>query len=144
MLALTAAACTAASEPADAGPTSWGITEIYWSDADSGRINGERFRLYNIDAPETGGVGAAIGPAQCEKERERGFAAKEFMVELTRNAELKISATHGFDKMKEPRLLIELVADGKDVAAAGIEAGHLKPWPHDGTKALAPKPDWCK
>jgi endonuclease YncB( thermonuclease family) len=129
-------------EPVD--PTSWVITEIYWSDADSGRINGERFRLYNIDAPETGGVGAAIGPAQCELERERGFAAKEFMVELTRDADLKISATHGYDKMPEPRLLIELTANGEDVAAKGIKAGFLKPWPHDGTKALAPKPDWCQ
>lgn len=86
-----------------ADPSSWGITEIYWSDADSGRINGARFRLSDIDAPETGGVGAAIGGAKCEKERERGFAAKEFIVELTRSADLKISATYGYDKMKEPR-----------------------------------------
>lgn len=139
---------SACAEPkaalADVEPTSWTITEIYWSDADSGRINGERFRLYNIDAPETGGVGAAIGPAQCELERERGFAAKAFMVEQTRDAELKISATNGYDKMPEPRLLIELTVNGEDVAARGIEAGFLKPWPHDGTKALTPKPDWCQ
>lgn len=40
------------------------IRSIYWSDGDSGRItleNGEvlKFRLNDIDAPETGGVGAA-------------------------------------------------------------------------------------
>ena len=45
------------------------ITSIYWSDADSGRINGSlKFRLNSIDAPETGGVGAAIGGAECELE----------------------------------------------------------------------------
>ena len=32
-----------------------------------------KFRLNDIDAPETGGVGAAIGGAKCEKERELGF-----------------------------------------------------------------------
>ena len=151
---LAVAACADPSLPGDAlknggvietaDPTSWEITEIYWSDADSGRINGERFRLSDIDAPETGGVGAAIGGAKCEKERERGFAAKEFMVELTRDADLKISATYGYDKMKEPRLLIDLLANGENVADMGIEAGFLRPWPHDGTKALAPKPDWCR
>jgi endonuclease YncB( thermonuclease family) len=126
------------------GPTARKITEIYWSDADSGRINGERFRLSGIDAPETGGVGAAVGGAKCEKERERGFDAKEFVVEFTRNKELKITKTYGFDKMKEPRLLIDLSADGEDVAQRGIDAGFLRPWPHDGTKALARKPDWCE
>ena len=40
------------------------ITSIYWSDADSGRLNGSiKFRLNSVDAPETGGVGAAIGGA---------------------------------------------------------------------------------
>lgn len=131
-----------ATEPMD--PTSWVVTQIYWSDADSGMINGERFRLSNIDAPETGGVGAAIGAAKCEKERERGFAAKEFMVEFTRDKELKISASYGDDNMPEPRLLIDLLANGESVAEKGIEAGFLKAWPHDGTKALAPKPDWCE
>jgi|AntAceMinimDraft_5_1070358.scaffolds.fasta_scaffold01221_8 endonuclease YncB( thermonuclease family) len=130
------------ADPSD--PTSWQITAIYWSDADSGRINGERFRLSDIDAPETGGVGAAIGGAKCEKERERGFDAKEFVVEFTRIKELRITHTYGYDKMPEPRLLIDLSADGEDVAQSGIEAGFLRPWPHDGTKALAPKPDWCE
>tara|TARA_R110000787_G_scaffold271400_1_gene378593 strand:- start:2014 stop:2514 length:501 start_codon:yes stop_codon:yes gene_type:complete len=129
---------------ATSDPTSWEITEIYWSDADSGRINGERFRLSDIDAPETGGVGAAVGGAKCEKERELGFDAKEFVVEFTRNKELRITHTYGFDTMPEPRLLIDLSADGEDVAQSGIEAGFLRPWPHDGTKALAPKPDWCE
>lgn len=124
-------------------PTEWQITSIDWDDADSGDINGVRFRLSDIDAPETGGVGAAVGAAQCEAERTRGAMARDFMVELTRNAELRITNTYGYDRMREPRLLIDLSANGMDVGRAGIEAGHLAPWPHDGNRAQAPKPDWC-
>ena len=58
---------------------------IYWSDGDSGRIDGMPFRLADIDAPETGGVGAR-GGAKCESERELGFAAKAWVVELTRTS----------------------------------------------------------
>ena len=69
------------------------IKSIYWSDGDSGRItfaSGETisFRINDRDAPETGGVGAAIGGAKCEKERELGFASKGWVVEYTRGAEL--------------------------------------------------------
>ena len=119
------------------------ITSIYWSDADSGRINGSlKFRLNGIDAPETGGVGAAIGGAKCELERKRGFAAKEWMVALTRDVKLTIAADYGPDKYD--RLVIDLGAAGVDVAVIGVEAGYLKPWPHKGRRALVKKPDWCK
>jgi len=118
------------------------ITSIYFSDADSGRINGNiKFRLNNVDAPETGGVGAAIGGATCELERERGFASKEWIVAYTRDAELEITGQHGQDKYE--RRVIDLSVNGVDVGQAGIEAGYLKPWPHKGRRALVKKPDWC-
>lgn len=139
-LSFTAVVNGAASEKTQPG---YKASSIYWSDADSGRIDGERFRLYGVDAPETGGVGA-WGGAKCELERERGYDAKAYIVELTRDADLVVTATYGFDDMPEPRLLIELSADGKDLSEKGIAEGHLAPWPHDGTKALAPKPDWCQ
>ena len=53
-----------------------------------------KFRLANVDAPETGGVGAR-GGAKCEFERELGYDAKEFMVELTRSADLVITSSSG-------------------------------------------------
>jgi len=128
----------------DVSPLELQITSIYWNDGDSGVINGDlRFRLNDIDAPETGGVGAAVGPAQCELERDRGYDAKEFVVEFTRSTELKITATEGYDRMPNPRLIINLSANGFDVAQAGVDAGFLEPWPHEGSKKLAPKPDWC-
>lgn len=113
---------------------------IYWSDGDSGRLDGVKFRLANVDAPETGGVGAR-GGAKCEFERELGYEAKEFMVELTRNADLVITSNSGPDRYQ--REVITLSANGQDVGEAGIAAGHLGDWPHKGRKALSKKPDWC-
>ncbi len=99
-----------------------------------------KFRLANVDAPETGGVGAR-GGAKCEAERELGFDAKAFMVELTRDAELIITGNSGPDRYD--RDVITLSANGTDVARAGVEAGHLGEWPHKGRRALTKKPDWC-
>ncbi|WP_300381114.1 thermonuclease family protein [Henriciella sp.] len=114
---------------------------IYWSDGDSGRVHGMDFRLGDVDAPETGGVGAAIGGAHCEGERELGFEAKAFMTELTRNAGLEI--THQEPPDLYGRVVIRLSADGQDIARAGLREGVLKPWPHEGGRALSSKPDWC-
>ena len=126
-------------------PTKWRITSIDWDDADSGDINGVRFRLSDIDAPETGNVDAAVGAARCEAEQTRGEAALGWIQELTRDpGTLRITNTYGYDRMRRPRLLIDLSANGVDVGRSGIEAGHLAPWPHEGARAQAPKPDWCR
>lgn len=136
ILAFSVSTCGAASS-GGAEP----VTSIYWSDGDSGRIDGTDFRLADVDAPETGGVGAAIGGAGCERERERGFETKAFMVELTRDAELEVTNREPPDRYG--RIVISLAANGRDVARAGLENGGLKPWPHDGSQSLSPKPDWC-
>ena len=131
---LVLAACAApeaVTEPA---------SSVYWSDGDSGRIDGVDFRLANVDAPETGGVGAR-GGADCEAERALGYEAKALMGELTRNGELEITARYGTDRYD--REVIDLSADGIDVAEAGLAAGQLRPWPHRGRTALTAKPDWC-
>ena len=116
------------------------ISSIYWSDGDSGRItlqSGEvlKFRLNDIDAPETGGVGAAIGGAKCEKERELGYEAKEWAVTFTRGANLDITASYGQDRYK--RHVIDLMANNNDVRQAGIQAGFYRSWKHDGKRALS-------
>ena len=134
---LLAAACT---PPSAETVSSSSASSIYWSDGDSGRLDGMKFRLANVDAPETGGVGA-IGGAKCEYERELGFDAKAFMVELTRDAELVITSSNGPDRYE--REVITLSVDGQDIGEAGIAAGHLGPWPHKGRRALTKKPDWC-
>ena len=125
-----------------AATTPYSVESIYWHDGDSGRIDGRDFRLANVDSPETGGVGAAIGGALCELERERGFDAKEYVVELTRDAELLVTREVGEDR--HGRMVLELSADGEDVGASGVAAGILRPWPHEGSEALSDKPDWCE
>ena len=70
-LLLTLSGCTTSELEATEAPvfvdtTAATIGLIDWSDADSGRLDGVRFRLRDVDAPETGGVGAAIGGAKCE------------------------------------------------------------------------------
>lgn len=119
------------------------IHSIYWSDADSGRINGKiKFRLNSVDAPETGGVGAAIGGAECEAERVQGFESKEWIVVYTKGKELRITNSYGEDRYG--RLIVDLNVNDRDVSAEGVRTGHLKAWPHKGTKSLSPKPDWCR
>ena len=49
-------------------------SSIYWSDGDSGRLGKLKFRLANIDAPETRSM-KQRGGAKCEYERELGFEA---------------------------------------------------------------------
>ena len=118
------------------------IRSIYWSDGDSGRLNGSlKFRLNDIDAPETGGVGAAIGGAKCEAERAKGYESKAWAVNFTKDKPLKITNTHGQDRYE--RLIIDLSSNERDVGQSGIQAGHYQSWPHDGKKSLAPRPIWC-
>jgi len=117
------------------------ITSIYWSDGDSGRINGTlKFRLANIDAPETGSL-KQRGGAKCEAERKLGYAAKAFMVGLTKGAALRIERDQGLDRYG--RLVLDLSANGVSVAQSGISSGNLRPWPHKGRKAVVNKPQWC-
>lgn len=115
-------------------------SKIYWSDGDSGRLDGMKFRLANIDVPETGSM-KQRGGAKCEAEREIGFEAKEFIVEFTRGKQIEITRDYGEDRYD--RLVVDLSADGVDVAQAAVAAGHLRSWPHKKGRAQAPKPDWC-
>ena len=94
-----------------------------------------------MDAPETGGVGAAIGGAKCEKERELGFKAKEWAVEYTRDVPVTITGDYGDDR--HGRNIFDLAANDTDVGQAGIDAGVYGSWRHDGKKSLEPRPEWC-
>jgi len=117
------------------------ITSLYWSDGDSGKANGHPFRLNNGDAPETGGVGAAIGGAKCEAEREWGFRAKEFMVLETKDGEQVITDNYGQDR--HGRWVLDIADDGRDLVELGTKWAVIRSWKHDGKKALEPRPEWC-
>lgn len=113
------------------------VTSIYWSDADSGRINGVPFRLHGVDAPETGGVGSR-GGAKCEPERVLGFEAKEWMVETTKGADMAVTAI--YEKDQYDRWVVDLSIDGEALSSVSVASGHLRTWDYDGGEA---KPKWC-
>jgi endonuclease YncB( thermonuclease family) len=92
------------------------VTSIRWSDGDSGEIDGDRFRLANVDAPE-------IGKPACEAERDLGRQTKRYVRQITENADVKIH--HEFEPDRYDR-------------------GVLKSWPQDRGRALRAKPDWCR
>jgi len=96
-------------------------SSIYWSDADSGRLGKLKFRLANVDAPETGSM-----------KQRAGF---------TKGKAIRIVRDYGEDRYG--RLVVDLEANGSDVAKAGVEAGHLRDWLHIKGRAQSPKPDWC-
>ena len=114
------------------------IKSIYWSDGDSGWINGKKdgygFRLNSIDAP-----GTRAPEAKCEEAKVLGFEAKAFAVGATRDASaLEITGYHGHDRYE--RHIIDLSTFGKDLGQLGVKTGHYGTWPHKGSKALAPRP----
>ena len=115
-------------------------SSIYWSDGDSGRLGKLKFRLANIDAPETGSM-KQRGGAKCEYEREIGYEAKAYIVGFTKDKTIRVIRDYGEDRYG--RLVVDLEADGTNVATAGVEAGHLKDWLHIKGRAQYPKPDWC-
>jgi len=118
-----------------------GASIIYWSDGDSGLIDGVKFRLANVDAPETGSL-KQQGGAKCELEREKGYDAKAFIVALTKSGKVKIVRDYGYDRYQ--RLVVDLSVDGVDVGERAIADGILKAWPHRSGRTLSAKPDWCQ
>jgi len=117
------------------------INKIYWSDADSGRVNGVCFRLANVDAPETGYVGGR-GGAECEHERKIGFVAKSKTISMTKTGDIRVLDTYGFDHYN--RQILSLEVKGQEWAATGLSAGIYKSWEFRNGKALEPKPDFCQ
>lgn len=132
--ALLIAACVSPPTAADS------VKSIYWSDGDSGRADGVAFRLADVDAPETGGVGSR-GGAKCERERELGYEAKAFIVSVTKGKALAINFTGEVDDFG--RRVATITVGGEDVGSLGVAAGHLRPYVFDGKRATMPKPKWC-
>lgn len=117
---------------------------VSWSDGDSGTLESVRlrFRLPDVDAPETGGVGTRNG-ARCEAERAHGLRAKQFMIDATAGADVRLGQSFGADRYG--REVVTLIVDGRDIRELGLEAGMLRAWPFDQAtaRALTDKPNWC-
>jgi endonuclease YncB( thermonuclease family) len=112
----------------------WGDDlKVRWVDGDSGEIDGRRFRLYGVDAPE-----GSVSRAQCTKERSKAKSSANAARNLTSNQRVRVSHSYGQDYYG--RELVSLSAGGIDVAKSLIAGGHLKSWNYD---AGEPKPQWC-
>lgn len=129
-LALLSACCNAAPEPS---------ISVKWTDGDSGtliRSDGwqMKFRLKDIDAPETDGR-----RAKCKAEIRRGEEASAAARTLTEGKTVAITQRFGIDSTGS-RELVTLAVDGQDVREALIATGKALPWDYDGGES---KPDWC-
>lgn len=109
------------------------LVSVNWVDGDSGTLDGRRFRLYGVDAPES-----SAAHAGCASEMRRADAARDAVRALTRGGTVAVSRTHGIDKYD--RELVSLEVGGRDVASTLIASGHLKRWNYERGDR---KPDWC-
>jgi hypothetical protein len=80
-----------------------------------------RYRLANIDAPETG------DSAKCFREQERGEAAKWAAIKLLRDAKLvSVRRTWRWDRYG--RRIVFILADGDDLGDFLVRRGLARPW----------------
>lgn len=121
-------------QAAPSGETVGTRVQVDWVDGDSGRINGQEFRLHGVDAPE-----GSPQRAQCQRERDLAGAASDAARALTQGRQVSVSRRHGADSYG--RQVVDLSVDGRDVASQLVGAGKLKRWNFDSGE---PKPDWCK
>lgn len=115
--------------------------KLHWDDADSGDLGTLKFRLKNVDAPETGGVDSAVGPALCEEERLLGLEAKQWIEKATSGKTVQILRRYNLSR---GRRVVDMTFGGVDITLEGLASGYLMRHPHDDKgNALADKPDWC-
>jgi len=106
--------------------------QIYWSDADSGRLpSGEKFRLHDVDAPET-------WKPKCEAERAAGYDAKAAIISHTRGQTVTVTRDYGLDSYG--RRVVDLSGPDGDIGAWLVANGHAQVWDYDGGQR---KLDWC-
>lgn len=106
---------------------------VTWIDGDSGYIDGREFRLHGVDAPE-----GSPSRARCTKERDLSRSARAGAENATGGRRMTVARSYGADVYG--RDLVDLRADGADVASTLLEAGYVKRWNFERGDS---KPDWC-
>lgn len=102
-------------------------------DGDTLKMDGVRYRIHSIDAPETSSI-----RANCPEEIERGLAASEYARQIVTEGKPRITRIYYQDQYG--RSVADLEIDGADFGRLMIDAGHAQPWDYDGGEK---KPDWC-
>jgi endonuclease YncB( thermonuclease family) len=96
-------------------------------DGDTFRLNGERIRILNIDAPEM------PSGAKCEAEGYLALAARDRLLALLKSGPLAVER-HGKDQYR--RTLAYIRVSGADVGEMLIAGHFAAPW-------QGHKHDWC-
>lgn len=124
-------------EYSDAHDVPFSIETIYWSDGDSGWINGKKngfaFRLANVDAPPLYG---------CEDAVRAGYVAKEYMI-LMSNDVSKLSVSKFYYHGPYGRHIVDVSVSGQDLGKLGITEGVLRRWRFRNKKPIEKRPSWC-
>ena len=110
------------------------VTQPWVIDGDTidDRATGVRYRLANIDAPETG------DNALCFWERKRGDEAKWAAVRLVRGAN-KVSVRRTFRTDPFGRRVAFVLIDGEDLGSLLVAQGLARPWRGVRRKWCGPK-----
>lgn len=85
------------------------------------RASGVRYRLANIDAPETG------DNAKCYNERRRGELARAVAIQLVRDSRL-VSVRRTWRTDRYGRRVAFVMADGADIGETLMARGLARPW----------------
>jgi micrococcal nuclease len=121
-------------------PTSWAIDICSGAnraarlvtclvDGDTGWEKGAKWRLLNIDTPET-------SQAECSRERELGDRATQRLQQLMAEG-YRLDDVGEKDKTAERRNLVRVVLpDGRDAGEVLLREGLAQPWPNEGNR-------WC-
>lgn len=94
-------------------------------DGDTGWERGVKWRLLDIDAPETSG-------AQCDREKALGDKATRRLIALMSNG-YRLAGNGEKDRTSDRRSLVRVILpDGRDAGEVLIHEGLAQPWPNKG------------
>lgn len=99
-------------------------------DGDTGWQNGKKWRMLDIDAPETFG-------AQCDREKAIGHKAMNRLIALMSKG-YRLAGNGEKDRTSDKRDLVRVILpDGRDAGKVLIREGLAQPWPNKGNM-------WCE
>lgn len=90
-------------------------------DGDTFQYRGDKIRIADIDAPETGG-------AKCAGERALGDRAKHRLAELLSAGDFRLTAFGSRDRDQYGRALRVVYQGGQSVGAVLVSEGLARPW----------------
>ncbi|HEV7257281.1 MAG TPA: thermonuclease family protein [Bosea sp. (in: a-proteobacteria)] len=90
-------------------------------DGDTFQYRGDKIRIADIDAPETGG-------AKCASERALGDRAKHRLAELLSAGDFTLAGYGSRDRDQYGRALRVVYQDGRSLGAVLVSEGLARPW----------------